>query len=45
MGLIHNISMGPISLRVRYTRLKRHARDKQFNLFGPFISYKENEVL
>jgi hypothetical protein len=28
-----------------YTRLERLARDKHYSLFGPFVSYKENEVL
>jgi hypothetical protein len=28
-----------------WTRLERLAQDKQSNLLGPFVSYKENEVL
>jgi len=36
---------GPNKLRVlRYPKLERLAGDKHFNLLGPFISYKENEV-
>ncbi len=30
---------------LRHTRLKRLARDKQFNLLGPFVSYEDDEVL
>jgi hypothetical protein len=28
-----------------FTRLERLARDKRTSLLGPFVSYKENEVL
>jgi hypothetical protein len=30
---------------LHYTELKRLARAKHSSLLGPFISYKENEVL
>jgi hypothetical protein len=34
-----------ISLCIYCTRLGRLASDKQSSLLGPFISFKENEVL
>jgi hypothetical protein len=35
----------PNMLVSHYTRLERLARDKHSCLLGPFVSYKENEVL
>jgi hypothetical protein len=40
-----NLQMGPISWSVNYTKLKVLVRNKHSTLFGPLLSYEENEVL
>ncbi len=37
--------MGQETSVLHYTRLVKLAGDKNSNLLGPFVSYKENEVL
>ncbi len=40
-----NSKMGPVSQMLDLTRLYRLPRNKHSVLFGPSVSYKENEVL
>jgi hypothetical protein len=40
-----SLQMGPPSQSVTLQRLVRLDSDSHSSLFGPFISYKENEVL
>jgi hypothetical protein len=40
-----NLQLGRISYSVTLHQMKRFSNDKHSRLLGPFISYKENEVL
>jgi hypothetical protein len=37
--------MGKKARVLNFTRMEKHARDKNSSLLGPFISYEENKVL
>jgi hypothetical protein len=39
---IYKMAQNPV---LHYSRLEMLVRDKHSSLFGPFVSYKENEVV
>jgi hypothetical protein len=40
-----NLQMGPRAMVLHYDKPERLFRDKHSSIWGPFVSYKENEAL